>query len=314
MKDNDKKFENVKHNHFDEKDYDKKAAKAEKEAKKIEKNSKTPLMDGDPFKLDPKLLDPENISESILNQADRILGLDYRGIKTIYGTEYTDDVPRLAKDPVFVEKNGIGYDTARRLLNFSFIREHIPLIKNGVVQRKEHIKGFPQYSSKGKLVSPSMSASNIAKLLRRLIGINNVPSKCTSCGYNFMVPNMRFKRDLSQVFQDLSIDSFSLACFLHPSNVYLYCKVCDGMRQMQEVNKDPLFKERKDEWWKLKIGQKTIFEMMGKKEFSQNSLFGLIPVMKEPFSKSVVQNPKDNKNIEEHLDGDIEEIKPFKAA
>jgi len=52
---------------------------------------------------------------------------------------------------------------------------------------------------------------------------------------------------------------------------------------------------------------------MGKKQFSQEVMFGVRVIMREPFSKSTVMNQKDFRSIEEHLDGSIQEIKPFKA-
>lgn len=298
---------------INEKTYDKSVKRAGKKVKELEVKNYVSSMEDDPFLPDIKLWDAQNKSDSFFRQAKRIRHLDYKGIKTIYGTDFTDALPKLAKDPVFREKNGIGVETARRLINFNFTREHIPLIKNGVVDRKQVIKDFPALSSKGKLLSPSMNASNIFKLLRRLIGFDNVPSKCTCCGYNFSPPAMRFKRDLEEIFQDLQIKSFPVACFIHPTNVYLYCEVCEGMRKMKEQSKSQLLKDRKNYWWTQKIGQKTMFDTMGKKQFSQEVMFGVRVIMREPFSKSTVMNQKDFRSIEEHLDGSIQEIKPFKA-
>ena len=298
---------------IDENTYNKNIKRADKKVKELENKNYISSMEDDPFLPDVKLWDVNNKSDSLFRQAERIRHLDYKGIKTIYGTDFTDALPKLAKDPVFREENGIGVETARRLINFNFTREHIPLIKNGVVDRKQVIKDFPELSSKGKLLSPSMNASIIAKLLRRNTGFDNVPSKCTCCGYNFSVPAMRFKRDLEEIFQDPSIDSFPVACFIHPTNVYLFCEVCDGMRKMKEQSKSQLLKDRKDFWWQVKIGQKTMFDTMGRREFSQATMFGVRVIVKEPFSKSTVMNQKDFRTIEEHLDGHIQEIKPFKA-
>ena len=298
---------------INEKTYDKNVKRAGKKVKELEVKNYVSSMEDDPFLPDIKLWDVQNKSDSFFLQAKRIEHLEYRGIKTIYGTDFTDALPVIAEDPVFREKNGIGVETARRLLNFSFTREHIPLIKDGVVVRKLQIDDFPSFSTRGKCLAPTMSASNIFKLLRRLIGFDNVPSKCTCCGYNFSVPAMRFKRDLEEIFQDPSIDSFPVACFIHPTNVYLYCEVCEGMRKMKEESKSQLLKDRKDFWWQVKIGQKTMFDTMGRREFSQATMFGVRVIVKEPFSKSTVIDLKDFKNLEEHLDGHIQEIKPFKA-
>jgi len=82
---------------------------------------------------------------------------------------------------------------------------------------------------------------------------------------------------------------------------------------MKEQSKSQLLKDRKNYWWTQKIGQKTMFDTMGEKQFSQEVMFGVRVIMREPFSKSTVMNQKDFRSIEEHLDGSIQEIKPFKA-
>ena len=283
----------------DEKKYNKNVKKSLKKIGKLETENHRSTMEDDIFLPDPNLWDMNNKSDSFFKQAERIRNLRYKGIKTIYATDFTDDIPRIAKDPVFREKNGIGFETARRLTGFELTREHIPLIKNGVVDRSEWIKGFPKLSSKGKLLSEQMNASNIAKLLRRNIGMNNVPSKCTCCGHNFSPPNMRFKRDLEEIFQDKSINSFPLACFLHPLNVYLYCEVCEGMRKMKEDSKSDLLKNRKDHWWSEKLGQNTLFDVMGRKEFSYETMFGVKVILREPFSKSTAKNLYKVRTIDE---------------
>ena len=264
---------------------------------RLESENYESTMEDDIFLPDPQLWDMDNKSDSFFKQAERIRLLDYIGTKTIYGTNFTDSVPKIATDPVFREKNGIGVDTARRLTHFEFTREHISIINDGVIDRKQVIKDFPGLSKKGKLLSPSMNASNIFKLLRRLIGLDTAPSKCTCCGFNFSPPNMRFKRDLKEIFQDKSINSFPLACLIHPDNVYLYCEVCEGMRRMKEESKSQLLKDRKDYWWTQQLGQKTMCDTMGGKGFSQETMFGLKVILKEPFSKSIVKNLKTNKTI-----------------
>jgi len=82
---------------------------------------------------------------------------------------------------------------------------------------------------------------------------------------------------------------------------------------MKEQSKSQLLKDRKNYWWTQKIGQKTMFDTMGEKQFSQEVMFGVRVIMREPFSKSTVMNQKDFRSIEEHLDESIQEIKPFKA-
>lgn len=298
---------------IDESTYNENVEHAKQKLDKQKAKAYVSSMADDPFLPDTELWDVNNKSNSFFLQAEKVKHLDYKGIKTIYGTDFTDSLPMIAKDPVFMEENGIGVETARRLLNFNFTREHIPLIKDGVVIRKHEIKGFPELTSKGKKKKDSMNASNIAKLLRRNIGIGQVPSKCTCCGFNFSPPAMRFKRDLEQIFQDSSIDSFPVACFIHPTNVYLFCETCEGMRKLKDNHKNPLLKDRKNHWWTQRVGQKTMYDIMGRKEFSEEVMFGVKVIMREPFSKSTVMNQKDFRTIESHLDGRIKKIKPFKA-
>ena len=103
---------------IDEKKYDKNLKRSIEEIARLESENYESTMEDDIFLPDPQLWDMDNKSDSFFKQAERIRLLDYIGTKTIYGTNFTDSVPKIATDPVFREKNGIGVDTARRLTHF----------------------------------------------------------------------------------------------------------------------------------------------------------------------------------------------------
>ena len=94
----------------DEKKYNKNVKKSLKKIGKLETENHRSTMEDDIFLPDPNLWDMNNKSDSFFKQAERIRNLRYKGIKTIYATDFTDDIPRIAKDPVFREKNGIGFE------------------------------------------------------------------------------------------------------------------------------------------------------------------------------------------------------------
>ena len=93
-------------NIIDEEKYNKNVKKSRKKIDKLEAENQRSTMEDDIFLPDPNLWDVGNKSDSFFKQAERIRNLSYKGIKTIYATDFTDDIPKIAEDPVFQEENG----------------------------------------------------------------------------------------------------------------------------------------------------------------------------------------------------------------